>query len=99
MLPKNLLLIISVYLIIFLFSLYKYLKNKYNFEIKTKILLLWTIMLIGAIQFPMPFVGNGQADTSKQLFLFNFIFDGLLIIIFSYILFTIADLLRDKLSK
>ena len=56
-------------------------------------------MLIGAIQFPMPFVGNGQADTSKQLFLFNFIFDGLLIIIFSSILFKIVDLIRLKLKK
>lgn len=99
MLPQNLFFIISVNLIIFLFSLYKYVKNKSNPEIKTKLLLLWTIMLIGAIQFPMPFVGNGKADTSKQLFLFNFIFDGLLVIIFSYILFEIADLIRYKLRK
>ena len=98
-LPKNLFFIISVYFIVFLFSLYKYVKNKSNSEIKTKLLLLWTIMLIGAIQFPMPFVGNGQADTSKQLFLFNFIFDGLLVIIFSYILFKISDLIRHKLRK
>jgi hypothetical protein len=56
-------------------------------------------MLIGAIQFPMPFVGNGQADTSKQLFLFNFTFDGLLVIILSYILFKISDLIRHKLRN
>ena len=94
MLPRNLLFIISVYLIIFLFSLYKYVKNKSNSEMKTKILLLWTIMLIGAIQFPMPFVGNGKADTAKQLFLFNFIFDGLLLLIFTYFLFKFVDLFR-----
>ncbi len=99
MLPKNLFFIISVYLIVFLFSLYKYVKNKSNSEMKTKLLLLWIIMLIGAVQFPMPFVGNGQADTSKQLFLFDFIFDGLLIIIFSSIFFKIADLIRHKLIK
>ena len=99
MLPKSLFLIISVYLIIFLFFLYKYVENKSNSEIKTKILLLWTIMLIGAIQFPMPFVGNGQADISKQLFLFNFIFDGLLLLIFSYILFKFINLFRLKFKK
>ena len=99
MLPKNLFLIISVYLIIFLFFLYKYVENKSNSEIKTKILLLWTVMLIGAIQFPMPFVGNGQADISKQLFLFNFIFDGLLLLIFSYILFKFINLFRLKFKK
>ena len=95
-LPKNLFFVSSVYTIVFIFSLYKYIKNKFNSEIRTKILLLWTIMLIGAAQFPMPFVGNGQADTSKQLFLFNFIFDGVLITLFSYILFKISDLIRNK---
>ncbi|MCE5220990.1 MAG: hypothetical protein LLF98_06935 [Clostridium sp.] len=99
MLPKNLFFIISVYLIVFLFSIYKYVSNKSNPEIKIKLLLLWTIMLIGIIQFPMPFVGNGQADTSKQLFLFNFIFDGLLVIIYSYILFKIDDLIKHKFKK
>lgn len=98
-LPKNLFFIISVYLIVFLFSIYKYVKNKSNSEIKAKLLLLWTVMLIGAIQFPMPFIGNGQADTSKQLFLFNFTFDGLLVIIFSYTLFKISDLIRHKLRN
>jgi len=98
-LPKNLFFIVSVYLIIFLFSLYKYVTTKSNSEMKTKILLLWTIMLIGIIQFPMPFVGNGHADTSKQLFLFNFIFDGLLLLIFCYIFFKIIDLIRLKLKK
>jgi hypothetical protein len=90
MLPKNLFLIISVYRIIFLFFRYKYVENKSNSEIITTILLLWTIM---------PFVGNGQADISKQLFLFNFIFDGLLLLIFSYILFKFINLFRLKFKK
>lgn len=98
-LPKNLYFIISVYIIIILFSLSKYVKNGFNSEIKNKLLLLLTIMLIGAIQFPMPFVGNGKADTAKQLFLFNFIFDGLLLLIFSYILFKMIDLIKLKLKK
>ena len=84
-LPKKLWFIISVYVTVFLVSLYSYINNKSNYEIKNKIILLWVIMLIGGIQFPMPYVGNGQADTAKQLFLFNFIFDILLIIIINYI--------------
>lgn len=98
-LPKNLYFIISVYIIIILFSLYKYVKNRFNLEITNKFILLWIIMLIGAIQFPMPFVGNGKADTAKQLFLFNFIFDGLLLLIFSYILFKMIDLIKFDLKK
>ncbi|SFD47643.1 hypothetical protein [Clostridium uliginosum] len=82
--PRNLFFIIGVYLVIFLISLYEYFRNKTNYGITNKIFLLWVIMLIGAIQFPMPFVGNGQADTAKQLYLFNFIFDILLVIIISW---------------
>ena len=98
MLPRSLFFIISVYILVFVYSLYNYIKNTVNLEIKTKILLLWTIMFIGVLQFPMPFVGNGKADTAKQLFLFNFIFDGLLLFILSYILFKITDLVKSKLK-
>lgn len=98
-LPKNLLFILSVYLIVFLFSLYKFITNRSNAIIKIRVFLLWCVMLIGGIQFPMPFVGNGQADTAKQLFLFNFIFDGLLVIILSYVLFKITDFVRIKIKK
>ncbi|WP_026885254.1 membrane protein [Clostridium beijerinckii] len=97
-LPKNLFFIGLVYLTIMPFSLYKYIRNSSNREIKSKVLLLWTVMFIGILQFPMPFVGNGKADTAKQLFLFNFTFDGLLIIILSYILFKANDLFKIKLK-
>lgn len=33
------------------------------------------VLLMGALQFPMPYMGNGAADISKQLFLFNTVFD------------------------
>lgn len=33
------------------------------------------ILLMGALQYPMPYMGNGAADISKQLFLFNTVFD------------------------
>lgn len=98
-LPKNLYFIISVYIIIILFSLFKYVKNRSDLETKNKFILLWTIILIGAIQFPMPFVGNGKADTAKQLYLFNFIFDGSLLLIFSYILFKTIDLIKLRFKK
>lgn len=96
MLPHELYFIVSVYLILAVYSLYKYIKSKSNLEIKTKLLLLWTVMLIGIVQFPMPFVGNGEADTAKQLFLFNFIFDGLLLFVSIKIIFKIIDLFKIK---
>ena len=60
---------------------------------------MWAIMLIGAIQFPMPLVGNGHADTAKQLFLFNFIFDIMLIICVSYVFYAIVDFFLKVVNK
>ncbi|MBW6411483.1 glycan biosynthesis hexose transferase WsfD [Clostridium weizhouense] len=97
--PKKLSFIIATFIIVFLFSLYKYFKNKNNLELRNKIFLLWIIMLIGTVQFPMPFVGNGKADTAKQLFLFNFIFDILLIIIACYIFSKILTLYKLCYSR
>lgn len=98
LLPRNLYFIVLIYLIVSIFSVCQYMNNKWNLEVRNKILLLWIVMLIGAVQFPMPFVGNGMADTAKQLFLFNFIFDGLVLIIISYALMHIINL-KNKICK
>jgi len=79
-LPKNLWFLASIYIAVFTVSLSKYVKNKGYPKIRAEIQLLWGVMLIGILQFPMPYVGNGQADTSKQLYLFNFVFDVILIV-------------------
>lgn len=78
--PKTLWFIIGIYALMVIISVYEYIKNKYNNEVKGKIHILWTLIFISTLQFPMPFVGNGRADTSKQLYLFNFIFDILIVI-------------------
>lgn len=79
-LPKNLIFILFVYATVFAISLFIYIKNRSSEEIKNKIEIFLSILLIGALQFPMPYIGNGQADTSKQLYLFNFTFDLVLVI-------------------
>jgi hypothetical protein len=79
-LPKNLLFIIASFIIVFLVSILEYIKNNKSKEMKAKIQFLWCLMFIAILQFPMPFVGNGRCDTSKQLYLFNFIFDILIVV-------------------
>jgi hypothetical protein len=78
--PKKFIFIVFTALIVFAVSMTTYMKNKNNQDIKDKIYLLWMIMYIGLIQFPMPYFGNGQADTAKQLYLFNFVFDIMLLV-------------------
>jgi len=79
-LPHHLWFLLLTYTVILMASLIIFFKNRGLQEVKTRTQLLWGIMCIGFMQFPMPYVGNGQADTSKQLFLFNFVFDVMLVV-------------------
>lgn len=96
LLPKKLGFIVLVYLTVIGVSLFTYIKNKGVQEIKAKIQLLWAIMIIGLIQFTMPFVGNGQADTTKQLYLFNFVFDIILVVSVCWCFNKFIDLMGFK---
>ena len=53
--------------------------------------LYWVNLLIGMLQYPLPFLGNGMADTTKQLFLFILSYD---IAVLSSILFILYWLYR-----
>lgn len=68
--PHTLMFIIPVYLIFIAIGVYEGVKKKNPYG-----LLFLTIILMGAVQFPMPYLGNGNADIVKQLYLFNLCFD------------------------
>lgn len=74
-LPKSFLFLVLFYAVLFTASVMEYIKRKEDKSTRLKIELFWTVMLIGLLQFPMPYIGNGEADTAKQLFLFNYTFD------------------------
>lgn len=74
-LPKKLIFLMVFYFFVILVSIIEYKKRKDNITERVHIELLWTIIIIGLLQFPMPYIGNGEADTAKQLFLFNYTFD------------------------
>ncbi len=95
-LPKSFLFIVLVYIGVLSISLFTYIRNKHRGDITTRIKLLWCIMLIGIIQYPMPFMGNGHADTSKQLYLFNFVFDIILVVSICWIFDKLIKLLVSK---
>ncbi|MBL4934437.1 hypothetical protein JK636_01545 [Clostridium sp. YIM B02515] len=93
--PKKLVFIVLIYIIILASSILIYLRNRLNTEVKAKIQLFWAIFFISILQFPMSYMGNGQADTSKQLYLFNFTFD---IIIFASVLWCLNNLIKKKIK-
>lgn len=84
---------IALYWIVFwcvCFYLYKK-KNKYA-------VLLAAMFIMGPVQFAMPYIGNGEADISKQLFLFNIVFDtGVAMVV--YILLKKIDFSIQKHTK
>lgn len=97
--PEKLWFIVVVYLIAAAVTIYEFIKNKNNKRVKNIILLIWSVMLIGAIQFPMPFIGNGRADTAKQLFLFNFIFDIIIVGLVSFMICKIINIIKKGRIK
>ena len=92
-LPKTLFFIIPSYTVFLLIGIVM-LKKKNRYAVP-----FIFVILMGLIQFPMPYIGNGAADISKQLFLFNISFDfGLTVLI--YMLFkTVSKKLSKKISK
>jgi hypothetical protein len=98
-LPKQLSFVMLIYTMVFGFSLFTYVKSKKFQEVRAKIELLWSVIFIGLFQFPMPFIGNGQADTSKQLYLFNFIFDMMLIVLICWGFYKLTKLINLKNFK
>lgn len=86
--PRSLFFISIIFIIAIAVSAFIFLINKNVKEIKDKIYLYWCLLFLAVLQFPMPFVGNGHADTSKQLYLFNFIFDIILVSLV-YVIFSV----------
>jgi multisubunit Na+/H+ antiporter MnhF subunit len=93
-LPKRLIFIGIFYFLTILISIIEYIKRRRNEEEVLIIELLWVIIVIGLIQFPMPYVGNGEADTGKQLFLFNYTFDILFLVSAAWIFDRVYYLLQ-----
>ena len=57
-------------------------KNRRVFQL----LLYMSIMTMGIIQYPLPFIGNGLADTNKQLYLFMLCWDITIFITICYVI-------------
>lgn len=98
-LPKNLSFIVAFYILVSLVSVIEHIKNKSNKTTTLRIEVLWIIMLIGIMQFPMPYIGNGEADTAKQLFLFNYTFDITFLVAFTWIFDKFISIISTYLSS
>ncbi|MCX7714552.1 MAG: hypothetical protein N2171_02340 [Clostridia bacterium] len=68
--PKTLLFIIPMYTLFFVLGICEYRRHKNKYA-----LVFLIVVCMGLIQFPMPYIGNGNADIVKQLYLFNITFD------------------------
>lgn len=66
---------VIIYLILFITCIRYLIYHKTELQHKILICLYMLIMMTGIIQFPLPFIGNGLADTNKQLYLFMLCWD------------------------
>lgn len=89
-LPKTLWFIVPVYILFFAVGLYELIRRK---NLYAGFYLL--ILCLGLIQFPMPYIGNGNADIVKQLYLFNITFDVGLFVAIGYV----VAMIKKKVVK
>lgn len=87
---------IVVYGSVLIALVYRFICNK-DEKMRLKIVMLVSILLFGIAQFPLPFIGNGYADTTKQLYLFMLTYDILLFCLFSKALFWLANCFKKRL--
>lgn len=62
-------------------------------------LLLMVLIALGALQYPLPMVGNGFSDPIKQLYLFREIYDIVLLIIIVWIIFRLIPGIAARFAK
>ena len=92
-LPHKLLFVGTFYAAVFLVLIYKY-KRAESFKMRFFIEFLGLITLMGIMQFVLPIIGDGDADLSKHLFLFNISFDLLFAVWLSYLALKAAALVK-----
>lgn len=59
--------------------------------------LLLVLMALGALQYPLPMVGNGHSDPIKQLYLFREVYDMVFLLLSVWFVFHLFPWLRGKL--
>jgi hypothetical protein len=97
-LPKTLFFLIPFYVLVLLVSVLEYIRSSGDLQARLRIELLWLIAIIGLLQFPLPYIGNGEADTAKQLFLFNYTFDILFLVVCTWIFDRAGRIFHKKVS-
>ncbi len=80
--PESFLTLCIIYVIFLSAAMCGIYKNKKNLYIW----LLLTVAVTGIFQFPLPIIGNGEADISKQLYIFNLTFDIMILASIYFIL-------------
>lgn len=96
-LPHSLIFIAALYVLFFSVLLVKHKKARYvSQKIRTETFML--VGIIGVMQFVIPIIGDGEADLSKHLFLFNVCFDIMFLYTGVFMLKTFA-MLVTKIIK
>ncbi|MCR4435938.1 MAG: hypothetical protein QHH06_08845 [Clostridiales bacterium] len=92
-LPRSLGFVASFYAVYFAVLLIRR-KKADTTQLKLFLEILMLIGLIGASQFVVPLIGDGEADLSKHMFLFNVCFDMMLVVSFTGLLNAAAGWLK-----
>ncbi len=83
--PRSLMFVIIFYILYYRVLISHHIKAR-DLREKSYVEIFMLIGLIGLIQFVIPILGDGEADLSKHLFLFNFCFDIMFVLSLTWLI-------------
>lgn len=97
--PHHFLTYVVVYAALFLICIHSLVRHRKDMRHCMLIGMYLLIMATGIIQYPLPFIGNGLADTNKQLYLFMLCWDITILIAVGWGVNRCVDILRQRQLK
>ncbi|MEF2248795.1 hypothetical protein V1L65_28075 [Paenibacillus sp. IITD108] len=93
--PNKLWFVLTVFAVYFIIAVIEWLK-RIDMRHRVACELFILIGLTGLFSFLIPILGDGQADLGKHLFMFNVIFDAVLIAIVTWIVYQISSVVMRR---
>ena len=87
--PRSFLYYVVFYLVMFGVSIYLLVRSRKFPQTRLAVLVFMGLMITGILQFPLPLIGNGVADTSKQLYLFMLSYDLTVLTALGFIFYSV----------
>ncbi len=87
---------VVIYAVLVICALRALFVHRKDMKYTVMVLIYLLIMATGVLQFPLPFIGNGYSDTTKQLYLFMLCWDITMLTTIGYVVWWVRLKLQER---